>query len=445
MSGQKVQKAESGTLGHRQPARPRSYPQGERTSRPPAAEHRPPPATTRLKDLCPACYHLIWVTAVVLLIVGLCMMLSVSTAATQTGGDKFLYIRQQGITAVIGLLLLFGISRANYRRMGVASIVFLAILVLSLLLVHVPSLSATEGGSASWIPLGPVAFQPSEFAKLAVILAGAHLLVSRRRRVGDFASFMWPFGAVGLGMCGLVMIEGDLGTAIIIAGLLLGMLWIGGMRGRNWALVAATGLGTALAFTFSSGERTSRVLSFLDPSADPQGASFQLSQSLVALGRGGWLGVGPGESVQKFSYLPKAHTDMIYAILGEEFGLVGAGLVLVLFAVFAAACWKLASRCVDPMGKYLLAGCGMLVTLQAVVNIGGVIGALPLTGVPLPFISYGRNSLIVMLVAIGLILSVGRSAAGRPVSSPVEVYRNVTDLDRRRRDGGPRGARVGAR
>jgi cell division protein FtsW len=370
------------------------------------------------------------------------MMLSVSAAA---GADKFLYVRQQGITAAVGILLLVGISRLNYRRLGAGSIVFLALLVLSLLLVHVPSLSASEGGSASWIPLGPIAFQPSEFAKLAVILAGAHLLVNRRRQVGDFVSYMWPFGAVGLGMCGLVMIEGDLGTAIIIAGLLLGMLWIGGMRGRNWALVAFTGLATAVAFTFSSGERTSRVLSFLDPSADPQGASFQLSQSLVALGRGGWLGVGPGQSVQKFSYLPKAHTDMIFAILGEEFGLLGAGLVLLLFALFAAACWKLAIRCTDPLGKYLIAGCGMLVTLQAVVNIGGVIGALPLTGVPLPFISYGRNSLIVMFVAIGLILSVSRSGRGRLLSAPAEVSGNVAHIDRRRRDGRPRGARAGAR
>lgn len=445
MSGQHVQRVPPGATGAGHPARQRSDPPGSRASQPTMPESRPRAGTARLKDLCPAPYHLIWVTAVLLLIAGLCMMLSVSAAATEAGGDRFVYIRQQGITAVVGLLLLVGISRINYRRMGTASMVFLGMLVLSLLLVHVPSLSASEGGSASWIPLGPIAFQPSEFAKLAVILAGAHLLVNRRRRVGDFASFMWPFGAVGLGMCALVMVEGDLGTAVIIAGLLLGMLWIGGMRGRNWALTAGVGLVTAVAFTFSSSERTSRVLSFLNPSADPQGASFQLSQSLVALGRGGWLGVGPGESVQKFSYLPKAHTDMIYAILGEEFGLLGAGLVLILFAVFAAAAWKLATRCADPMGKYLLAGCGMLVTLQAVVNIGGVMGALPLTGVPLPFISYGRNSLLVMFVAIGLILSVGRFGPARQAPSPAEVHANVTHIDRRRRDGGARGARAGAR
>jgi cell division protein FtsW len=289
-----------------------------------------------------------------------------------------------------------------------------------------------------------VTFQPSEFAKLAVVLAGAHLLSNRRLRTGDFASFMWPFGAVGLAVCGLVILEPDLGTAIIIAGLVLGLLWMGGMKGRHWLAVAGAGVAAAIAFTFSNGERMSRVLSFLDSSADPQDSGFQLSQSLVALGRGGWFGVGPGESVQKFQYLPKAHTDMIYAILGEEFGLVGAGLVIILFGLFAFACWQLARRCSDPMGKYLIAGCGMLVTLQAVVNIGGVTGALPLTGVPLPFISYGRNNLLVMLLAVGLILAVAKRAPARLVPPSAERYGNVTHIDRRRRDGRARSARPGA-
>lgn len=444
MSGQDVQRVSSGASLQRQPPPQGSDSPKPRSERSPASGRSPRAAAARLKDLCPVSYHLVWVTAVVLLIAGLCMMLSVSTAATEAGGDKFVYVRQQGITAVIGLLLMLVISRLNYRRMGAWSMVFLALVVLSLLLVHVPGLSASEGGSASWIPLGPVAFQPSEFAKLAVIVAGAHLLVNRRKRVGDFASYMWPFGAMGLAMCALVMLEGDLGTAAIVAGLLLGMLWIGGMRGRGWALVAGVGLVTAVAFAFLSSERTSRVLSFLSPSSDPHGAGYQLSQSLVALGRGGWLGVGPGESVQKFRYLPKAHTDMIYAILGEEFGLLGAGLVLVLFGVFAFSVWKLASRCADPRGKYLLAGCGMLVTLQAVVNIGGVIGALPLTGVPLPFMSFGRNSLLVMLIAVGLMLSVARWAPAWPAVTSVKGYENVTSIDRRRRDSGARGARPGA-
>jgi cell division protein FtsW len=398
----------------------------------------------RLKDSALVSYHLVWVTSLLLLIAGLCMMLSVSVATAVTGGDKFVYVRQQGITALVGLALLIAVSRVDYRKARVPSVLLVAASMFTLVAIHIPGMSQSEGGSASWIPLGPVTFQPSEFAKLAVVLAGAHLLSNRRRHAGDFASFVWPFGALCALACGLIVLEGDLGTAIIIAGLALGLLWLGGMKGRHWALVAGTGVAGALAVTFSSHERMSRVLSYLHPSADPRGAGFQLSQSLVALGRGGWLGVGPGESVQKFQYRPKAHTDMIYAILGEEFGLLGAGLVIVLFAVFALVCWQLARRCADPMGRYLIAGCGMLVALQAFVNIGGVTGALPLTGVPLPFISYGRNSLIVMLIAVGVILSVGRFAPPRPARALTEAYENVTSIDRGWRDRGARRARAGA-
>jgi cell division protein FtsW len=417
-----------------------------RAERPQAAEpkRRYRPAGL-LRDSALPSYYLVWITMLLLLVAGLCMMLSVSVASTAAGSDKFLYVRQHGITAAVGLAALLLVSRIDYRKMRAFSVIALAVVTLSLLVVHVPGLSRSEGGSASWIPLGPLMFQPSEFAKLSIILAGAHLLSGRRVQKGDFASYMWPFGLVGLAMCGLVVLEGDLGTAVIIAGLLLGMLWMGGIQGRHWILLAGAGLVGSLAFILSSSERMSRVLSFLNPSADPQGAGFQLSQALVALGRGGWLGVGPGESIQKFQYLPKAHTDMIFAILGEEFGLVGAGLVIVLFGVFAFACWRLARRCADPMGRYLIAGCGMLVTLQAVVNIGGVTGALPLTGVPLPFISYGRNSLLVMLLAVGLILAVARRASARPLPVQEERYGNVTRIDRRRRDGRARSARPGAR
>jgi cell division protein FtsW len=445
VSGQRAGGARSSAAEDRQAQRPRPAPGGSLARRAPAPKRGLRPAA-RLKDLSLVSHHLVWVTAVLLLIAGLCMILSVSTVGAVSGGNRFAnMLRDQGIAAAVGLVLLFGISRLDYRRLRVPSILFLGAALVSLLLVHVPRLSESEGGSASWIPLGPLTFQPSEFAKLAIVLAGAHLLSNRRLRTGEFASYMWPFGVVGAAVCGLVLLEGDLGTAVITAGLLLGLLWVGGMKGRHWALVAGLGTVSALAVTLLSSERRSRILSFLDPSADPHGSSFQLTQSLVALGRGGWFGVGPGQSVQKFQYLPEAHTDMIYAILGEEFGLLGAGLVVLLFAVFAVCCWHLARHCADPMGKYLIAGCGMLVTLQAVVNIGGVTGAMPLTGVPLPFISYGRNSLVVMLIAVGLILSVGRFAPARPALSPVEAHGNVAHIDRRRRDRGPRGARAGAR
>jgi cell division protein FtsW len=409
----------------------------------PEVQERETRGYINLRDAAPVCFHLVWIAPLILLTAGICTVLSVSVAQTVTGGDKFLYVRPQGIAAAVGLILMLALSRVNYQKLRLPSLIVMGLTMMSLIVIHIPGMSQSEGGASSWISLGPVTLQPSEFAKLAVVLAGAHLLSSPRVKSGTFLSYMVPFGVAGLVMCALVMAENDLGTSIIIVGLLLGMLWLAGMKSGQWLAMTGVGVGTALAIVLTNPERVSRITAMFNPSADAQHSSYQLWQSLVALGRGGWFGVGPGGSVQKFDYLPEAHNDMIYAIFGEEFGFMGAGLIIVLFAVFAFACWRLARRCADPMGKYLIAGCGMLVTLQAAINIGGVIGALPLTGVPLPFVSYGRNSLVVMLLAVGLILAVARRAPARMVPSPVERYENVARIDRRRWHGRTRSARSG--
>jgi cell division protein FtsW len=393
----------------------------------------------------PVAFHSVWAVTLVLLVLGLCMVLSVSvaTAFARANGDKFLYIKEQAVTAAIGLALMFVVSRIDYRKWRQISVLLLGVIVFSLLVMRVPGVSHRAGGSASWIPIGPYNFQPSEFAKLAVVLAGAYLLSAKRARAGGFKALMWPFGVVTLGVCGLVALEPDLGTALIIAGLAMGLFLLAGMKPAHWLALAMGGAFAAGMLTLMRPAATNRILAFLNPFADPQNKGFQLVQSLLALGRGGWLGAGPGASIQKFSYLPKAHTDMIFAILGEEFGLIGVGLVVLLFGLFALAAWRLARRCADPMGKLLIAGCCMLVTLEAIVNMGGVLGAMPLTGVPLPFISFGRNNLLVMFVAVGLILSVGRFASATPEAALSEEYKNVADIDRRRRDGGARRSRLG--
>jgi cell division protein FtsW len=412
-----------------------------------AAQRAPEGTTvfTTLRDDSPLAYHLVWITCLLLLVVGLCMVLSVSVAQTVQGKPKYGLLGPQAMAAGIGLVLFFVLSRIDYLKVRIVSVGFLAFVGFLLLLVHVPGLSKSAGGATSSLKLGPLSVQPSEFAKLALVLVGAHLLSMPRVREATFKRFMMPFGLIGLGMCALVTSEGDLGTALIIAGLLVGMLWVAGMQGKQVALIAAVGTAAAAGLICSSAERMSRIFAFLHPSVDPGNSGYQLTQSLVALGRGGWFGVGPGESIQKFQYLPKAHTDMIFSILGEEWGLVGSLAVLALFVVFAVACWKLARRCAEPLGKYLIAGCGMLVTLQAIVNIGGVIGAMPLTGVPLPFISYGRSSLVAILMAVGLILAAARRAPVRPRQAAVRYGSNVTSIDSRRWNGGARGARSGAR
>jgi len=372
------------------------------------------------------------------------MMLSISFSLTD-GPGRYALLRDQAMAVGLGLVLLLVTSRIRHQLWRKLSLLAFFVVFLSLLAVHIPGVGLTKNGARSWVGLGDLTYQPSEFAKLAVILLGAHLLTSPRVAKARFSSYIWPFGVLGLGVCGLVLLEGDLGTAVIIAGLVLGLLWLGGMRLTHWLLVAGAGLAGFIVAVVTSEERMSRVFGFLHPFADPYGSTFQLVQSLVALGRGGLLGVGPGQSVQKFQYLPQAHTDMIYAIIGEEFGLVGTALIVLLFAVFAVGCWQLARRCREPMGRLIVAGCGMLVVSQAIINIGGVIGALPLTGVPLPFVSYGSNSLLVMMTAVGLVMAVARTTPQGAVSSRLPRYENVTSLDRWRRHSGPRGARASSR
>lgn len=425
-------------------AEPRgARPRGDRGRE--VAERRARPAPT-LREAAPVCYHLVWITALLLLVTGLCAVLSVSMAEKVRGGDMFQYVRLQAVVAAVGLGLMAGLSFLDYRKLRRISPWLLAGVFVSMFLVYLPVIGHSERGASSWVQLGPFNYQPSEFAKLAVVLAGAHFLSSPRVREGKFTAFMVPFGVAGLCICGVVTLQNDFGTAIIITGLVLGMLWLAGMKTKQWLFLTGGGAAAGLAVIFltSGGRRLSRITAMFDVSANATSTGYQLRQSLLALGRGGWFGVGPGQSVQKFAYLPEAQNDMIYAIIGEEFGFVGAGLVIALFAVFALACWRLARYCSDPVGKYLIAGCGMIVTLQAVVNIGGVIGIIPLTGVPLPFVSDGRNSLLVMLMAVGLILAVAKRAPARAALSAPKRSADVTRFDSRRWDGRPRGAGTSA-
>jgi cell division protein FtsW len=388
---------------------------------------------------------------VLLVVVGICMLLSIFMAqGVQSEGESEglgVYrnlIFQSGV-AVVGLCMLLLAGRFDYRKLRKVSTVIMALTVIALLMVHIPGIGSERNGARSYISLGPVSFQPSEFAKLAVVIVGAQILSSKRVRDGRMRSYLLPFGIWGLVLFGLLVWENDYGTGAIIIGLVMGMLWMAGMRTKEWSLLAGGGalVGGGAMLLLGGGKLYDRLMAVLDPAADPTRTGYQLRQSLLALGRGGWSGVGPGRSVQKFNYLPEAHNDMIFAILGEELGFFGASVVIGLFITLAIGSWRLARRCADPMGKYLIAGCGMIVVLQAAINIGGVVGAIPLTGVPLPFVSHGCNSLIVMLVAVGLIMAVAKRAAPTTVSSPAKRKQDVTRTDSRRGDGRSRSARAG--
>jgi cell division protein FtsW len=277
--------------------------------------------------------------------------------------------------------------------------------------VLLPGIGVSVNGAQSWIGTGIFQFQPAEIAKLALVLYGAHLLATQPKRIKSLSGLM-PLLVVAGGILGLIVIQPDLGTTLVATIGLGCLLLIAGVQPRTLLPVAA-GVGLVVILMLAINPyQLERVTSFMNPSADPGGAGFQSIQSSIALGSGGVFGVGLGESVQKAFYLPEAHTDMIAAVIGEEAGLAGMFVLIALFAMYGYAGFRAAHRARDRYGKLLAAGLTSMVLVQASINLFAVLGLAPLTGVPLPFVSYGGTSLVVMLAATGLILNVARRPAG---------------------------------
>jgi cell division protein FtsW len=277
-----------------------------------------------------------------------------------------------------------------------------------LALVLHPAFGTVAGGSARWIEVGPVTLQPSEPAKLVVIAFGAALLARRWKRLGDVRALALPLvPMVGL-VCALILLQPDMGTALIIVGSVFVLAFVAGARLLH--LTAGTAGLTAAAFglMYVEGYRWARFTSFINPWADPHGSGYQTIQSVIALTGGGLFGVGLGASRQKWLYVPNAHTDFIFSIIGEELGLLGALAVLVLFGLLVYAGVRIALRAPDAFGRLLAGGIAAWFGIQALVNLGAVTGLLPITGVPLPFVSFGGSSLVVSLAAVGILVSVAR-------------------------------------
>jgi cell division protein FtsW len=377
-------------------------------------------------------YHLLVLVTLALVAFGLVMVYSASSARALLGSDDpAYYLKRQALYAVFGLVALVLLSRTDYRRLRHAAGPLL--LGSFVLLLAVLAIGTAVNGARRWIPIATFTFQPSELAKLALALWIAALL-ARRPAPQTLAELIRPIGLVVGAACGLILVEPDLGSALAIAIMVAAVLLVSGTPVRT--LVAAGGISTALvlAAIWFEPYRRARIFSFVDPWHDPQGAGFQSVQAMIALGSGGIFGVGLGESVQKIYYLPEASTDMIFAIIGEELGLLGVVAVIAAFAVFGYAGLNIALRCADPFGKRLAAGLTALVCGQAAVNVSAVMGLAPLTGVPLPFVSYGGSSLVVGLASVGILLNIA-------VNHGVETVTEVPDRRRRNRRARPAGAR----
>jgi cell division protein FtsW len=364
---------------------------------------------------------------------GLVMVYSATSASATVGGnDPSYYLKRQGIYAALGIILMMVAQRWDYRRLRTLSplLVLGSLGLLAAVLVIGPSIN----GARRWISLGPAVFQPSELAKLALAIWAAGYL-ARHPAPTDLRELWRPVGALAAVFCALLMLEPDMGTAITLMVMLTGMLVVAGTPAR--VLAAALSIACALGTIaiWMEPYRRARFFAFLHPWHDAQGSGFQLVQAMISMGSGGFFGVGLGQSVGKIFYLPEAHTDMMLAVIGEELGLVGVTAVIAAYGIFTYAGLNIAMRCKDPFGKRLAAGLTVVVAGQAAINIAAVMGVAPLTGIPLPFLSYGGSSLVVLLAGVGILLNIahrgGRAAAA--VS------------DRSRGNGRTRAARTGSR
>jgi cell division protein FtsW len=377
-------------------------------------------------------YHLLVLVTLALVAFGLVMVYSASSARALLGSDDpAYYLKRQALYAVVGLVALVLFLRTDYRRLRNAAGPLL--LASFILLVAVLAIGTAVNGARRWIPIATLTFQPSELAKLALALWTAGLL-ARRPAPQTLGDLVRPIGLVVGAACALILVEPDLGSALAIAIMVASILLVAGTPVRTLASGSGIAGTLVLAAIWLEPYRRARIFSFLDPWHDPQGAGFQSVQAMIALGSGGIFGVGLGESVQKIYYLPEASTDMIFAIIGEELGLVGVLAVIGAFALFAYAGLNIALRCHDPFGKRLAAGLTALVCGQAAVNVSAVMGLAPLTGVPLPFVSYGGSSLVVSLASVGILLNIA-------VNHGVAAVSEVPDRGRRNSRARPARAR----
>lgn len=350
---------------------------------------------------------LLAVVVAVLCLIGLVMVLSASSVqALREGGSSWIYFRRQVLWVLGGSAALVAAARLDYhvlRRLG------LPVLLLSiglLVLVLLPGAGLSVGGSTRWLGVGTWRMQPSELAKLGLLLFGADVLARRADRPGGTRSGLRPvllvFGLVAL----LVLRQPDLGTTLVAGCIVLCLLYVAGTPLNAMAGLLATAAGAAFVLGMAEPYRRERMLSFLNPWADAGNTGYQVVQSLVGLGTGRITGVGVGASRAKWGFLPNAHTDFIFSIIGEELGMVGSLLVLGLFMAFAVLGTRAALRAPDRYGMLLAAGITAWVMGQAFINIGAVVGVLPVSGVPLPFVSFGGTSLVLLMGAVGVLLNV---------------------------------------
>jgi len=361
---------------------------------------------------------MLMVACAMLVIMGL---LAVYTSSFAVGyhefGDTNYFVARQAVFALLGVGALVLFMRMDYNRFRVWSVPMLLLALAGLIAVLLPGVGVERNGATRWLAFGPISVQPSEFAKLAVIIYIAAWLASRGKDIRQFSLGFVPFvlmlGIVG----GLIIAEPDMGTTIIIFLTASTLFFVAGAPLSHLALLIATGGIISYAVILQRDYQLERLALFVNPESDPEGGGFQILQLLVALGSGGPLGLGWGEGRQKFFYVPGSHTDGVFAILGEEVGFFGLLAILGIFAFFIYRATLVTLHSRDRFSMLLCIGVIAWISGQTLINIGGITHTIPLTGVPLPFLSYGGSSLIMLMAAVGVLLSVSRYSSGEVVQT----------------------------
>ena len=385
-----------------------------RQRRAPERDEQPPPLHRPLTS-----YHLIAGSSLLLLALGLVMVFSASSVRSYASfGSSYTFAAKQATFIAMGLPLMWAASRLPVRLWRMAGYPLLLLSLVLLVLVLVPHVGREVDGARRWIPLpGGLNLQPSELGKMALVLWGSDLLVRKKKLLGDWKHLFIPLVPVTCVVLALVMLEPDMGTTMATTVVVVALLWVVGTPVRYFVAFLVTLVGLAGALAVTEPYRMARLVAFIDPCAEHHrlDGGFQACQGLLAMGSGGVFGVGLGASREKWAGgLPNAHTDFVFAIIGEELGLLGSLTVLALFATLVYGGIRVAKRTTDPFARLAAAGITAWFGAQATINIGAVVGLLPITGIPLPLVSFGGSALLLSLVALGMLLSFARNEPGAP-------------------------------
>lgn len=322
--------------------------------------------------------------------------------------DPYKYLKNQSLFFIIGVFLMIFVSKINYKKYFKYSNKILITCVILLILVLIPGIGTVRNGSRSWFGIGSFGIQPSEFAKLGLIIFTSKYLSNNPNSMKKFKKGVLPILIITIGIFGIIMLQPDFGTGTILVMTIIGLLFVAGLDIKIFLKFGLIGVIGVVVLILIAPYRLKRILSFLDPWSDPLGSGFQIIQSLYSIGPGGLFGLGFGNSIQKHFYLPEPQTDFIFSIISEEFGFMGIIIISILFIIIFYNCLKISMKCNDLFGKYLSFGITFGLIFQTILNLSVVVGLIPVTGVTLPFLSYGGSSLLITMIGIGIILNISR-------------------------------------